>query len=130
MPQASQSSDFLPLRRLVVGRLVAVSALSLAAWPFDPGAALGIFLGGLAVAVPEALQYAAARAWVSRPLPARTAVFRACAIHLQKAALTVALAFALLLLLRDAGFGAPWVLAGMAAALAGHAALLAAGRWA
>ncbi len=129
MPQASLSSDFLPLRRLLVGRLVAVSALSLAAWAFDPGAALGIFLGGLAVALPEALQYAAARAWLSRPLPARAAVFRARAIHLQKVALTVALAFALVLLLRDAGIGAAWVPAGMAAALAGHVAL-AAWRWA
>lgn len=124
MQEASHTSEFLPLRQLIGDRAAAVALLSAGCAPFGLAPALAVFLGGMAVVLPEILQYMAACTLLGRRLSAGSAAFRARSIHLAKALLTVALVAALVPGLHAAGVGGSWLVLGMLAAFAGHIGLL------
>ena len=123
----SPTSDLHMLRRLAVGRVLAVGLFAAGcAAAGHPVPGLIAFLGGMAVVVPEVLQYFAALSIVGRGGNAGRAAALARGVHMLKLVATVGLATAAVLAVNAAGVGAagPLVLAGMIMAFAGHLALL------
>jgi len=113
--------DYSVLRQLLLGRSFAIVLFGAGCMSLGHHLlAASVFLGGLAVVVPELLQYCAAKACVGRDSPAGDRVGRARAIHMAKMFLTLALAMGLVMTAEQSGVSAGGVLAGMVAAFAGY----------